>query len=221
MCCKLIVGKRNGPVDPPRSWVTGEHHRYLHNYLAVALTVPRGKHVEAWHRDVSWPDTSPSLSPGACRGSARRGAPRKSFLCLFRAEIFRDDLRAVHAGSAAVPRSSRDRSRRACSRASAHARIDSRRSVTESTLRQPIFVSSRRRFSRRDVDNDGNSYRCPRGGNGRYRYRRELRVRSLGPKFSWNASVPHVNSRATVHALVSLERTRTIGGFVSRNLMRR
>lgn len=38
---------RNGPVDPPRSWVTGEHHRYLHNYLAVALTVPRGKHVEA------------------------------------------------------------------------------------------------------------------------------------------------------------------------------
>ena len=101
---------RNGPVDPPRSWVTGEHHRYLHNYLTVALTVPRGKHVEAGTATYRVPIRQHFSGYRWRQVVARRGdvTRRKRIVSLSSVRIFRDDLRAIHAGSAAVPRSSRD-----------------------------------------------------------------------------------------------------------------
>lgn len=64
----LIFRQKNGPVDPPYRWNTGEHHCYLHNYLAMALIVPRGKQAEPGrsilHRDVLYVfDTSPVSCP--------------------------------------------------------------------------------------------------------------------------------------------------------------
>lgn len=67
-CWSILSISNPDPVDPPYRWNTGEHHCYLHNYLAMALIVPRGKQAEPGrsilHRDVLYVfDTSPVSCP--------------------------------------------------------------------------------------------------------------------------------------------------------------